>query len=61
MSFLTALFLAYMREEDAFWMLSTVMKHPPLVLREVFSPGMAKVRSKQLMFTFCPLLLPCVG
>ena len=42
MSFLTALFLAYLREEDAFWMLTTVMRHPPLVLRDVFSPGMAK-------------------
>eukprot|EP01138_Halocafeteria_seosinensis_P004202 gb/GECG01004297.1/.p1 GENE.gb/GECG01004297.1/~~gb/GECG01004297.1/.p1 ORF type:complete len:441 (+),score=49.60 gb/GECG01004297.1/:1-1323(+) len=43
MGFITAMFLSYMPEEEAFFMLLTVMQFPPHKLRELFVPGLPEV------------------
>ena len=48
-NYICALFLLYMPEENAFWLLVASMQRPCAPLRELFLPGMMKV------------LLPCSG
>eukprot|EP00953_Heterococcus_sp_UTEX-ZZ885_P029953 15856-Heterococcus_DN1.PRE.2 len=43
-NYIAALFLLYMPEEEAFWMLVAVMQRPGAPLRELFLPGMLKAR-----------------
>ncbi|KAG5181956.1 rab-GTPase-TBC domain-containing protein [Tribonema minus] len=43
-NYIAALFLLYMPEEEAFWMLVCVMHRPQAPLRELFLPGMLKAR-----------------
>ncbi|CAM9393844.1 unnamed protein product [Ectocarpus sp. 8 AP-2014] len=42
MNYITSLFLLYMPEENAFWMLVATMNRPCAPLRELFLPGMLK-------------------
>lgn len=44
MNYICSLFLLYMPEENAFWMLVASMNRPRAPLRELFLPGMMKVR-----------------
>jgi len=43
MSFVTAMFLMYMNEDDAFCLLETVMGQKPWMMREMFKPDMAAI------------------
>lgn len=43
MGFITAMFLSYMPEEDAFFMLLSVMNFPPHSLTGLFSPGLPRI------------------
>mmetsp|Transcript_1807 Transcript_1807/g.2464 ORF Transcript_1807/g.2464 Transcript_1807/m.2464 type:complete len:388 (-) Transcript_1807:180-1343(-) len=40
MGFITATFLMYMPEEEAFWQLVSVMQQPPTKIRELYLPGL---------------------
>lgn len=42
-NYICALFLLYMPEENAFWLLVASMQRPRAPLRELFLPGMVKV------------------
>ncbi|CAM9410414.1 unnamed protein product, partial [Chrysoparadoxa australica] len=44
MNYISALFLVYMGEEEAFWMLVAVMNREKSPLRELFLPGMHKTQ-----------------
>mmetsp|Transcript_4055 Transcript_4055/g.8471 ORF Transcript_4055/g.8471 Transcript_4055/m.8471 type:complete len:775 (+) Transcript_4055:99-2423(+) len=61
MSFLSAMFLMYMPEEDAFWMLVHIMNSKPCEMRELYTVGMIKSRQvlyvgEHLMKHFLPKL-----
>jgi hypothetical protein len=44
MGFITAMFLSYLTEEDAFFLLLSIMNFPPHSLTGLYSPGLPKVR-----------------
>jgi hypothetical protein len=44
MSILTALLLMYMEEEDAFWTLATILKHPKYGMEQIFADGLPKLQ-----------------
>ncbi|CAM9770898.1 unnamed protein product [Scytosiphon promiscuus] len=48
-NYICSLFLLYMPEENAFWMLVATMKHPKAPLRELFLPGMMKAQEVQFV------------
>lgn len=44
MNYICALFLLYMPEENAFWLMVATMQRPRSPMRQLFLPGMMKVR-----------------
>ncbi|CAM9152427.1 unnamed protein product [Ectocarpus sp. 13 AM-2016] len=48
-NYICALFLLYMPEENAFWLLVAIMHRPCAPLRELFLPGMVKVQEFQFV------------
>eukprot|EP00904_Undaria_pinnatifida_P002154 jgi/Undpi1/1193/HiC_scaffold_100.g14107.m1 len=48
-NYICSLFLIYMPEENAFWMLVASMKRPSAPLRELFLPGMVKAQEFQFV------------
>lgn len=44
MGFITAMFLSYLKEEDAFFLLWSIMSFPPHSLTGLYSPNLPKVR-----------------
>lgn len=50
MGFITALFLIYMPEEDAFFMLLSVLQYEPHMLGGLYEPGMPKVGEVHYQF-----------
>lgn len=48
MNFITAMFITYMSEEEAFWMLVAVMNEPPCKMRGLFGEGMSEAH--QVLF-----------
>jgi len=54
MGFVVGLLLGYLREEDTFWILKTLMSKPPWNLSELYKPGMPG--SQLLLYQFEHLL-----
>mmetsp|Transcript_23010 Transcript_23010/g.28246 ORF Transcript_23010/g.28246 Transcript_23010/m.28246 type:complete len:172 (+) Transcript_23010:35-550(+) len=54
MGFVVGLLLGYLREEDTFWILKTLMLNPPWDLAQLYKPGMPG--SQLLLFQFECLL-----
>ena len=64
MNFIAAMFLTFLTEEEAFWLLVVVMNEEPYELRELFRPDMAGTRevlyiSEKLLAQFLPRLARC--
>ena len=61
MGFITAMFLSYLAEEDAFFLLLSIMNFPPHSLTGLYSPGLPKVKvlEHQLLVRSCSVPLGC--
>jgi hypothetical protein len=58
MGFITAMFLSYLAEEDAFFLLLSIMNFPPHSLTGLFSPGLPMVRILEYKLQVCVSLWP---
>ena len=61
MNFISAMFIIFMSEEEAFWLLEKVMNQPPCKMRGLFGSGMAEARevlfiAEKLISQFLPKL-----
>ncbi len=59
MGFITALFLSYMPEDDAFWLLLTVLNEDPHTLGGMYRPGMERVLVLQSMLQVQCVAVAC--